>query len=228
MQPLTYMMFGIDRNRVALVANFVLDDRPAPGEPKNEFGQHALLGTLGGAGKPYACRMIGAMVLLMMQHTDPEAMRKHTFGAVTPAQMIGRGDGPAGPMDIDALLPIHLMLSLASDGQSLEIEQRDEQKQVVPGAGNTVPVSDLAARGADGAATVIGAIVLDTLMGLYPAVFAPYPALLEPFLHLRPPVPDTSRDTSEVAERARLLQEEKRKMAKLLDDMEKGLKPDDD
>jgi hypothetical protein len=177
MQPETYMAFSVDRQGVALVADFTMNEWPAAGEPPDSFVHYSYLHDLERVGRSYTCRLIGYMTIAMMQYTDPATMRRHPVGDVTPAGLVNPDGSATVMVDPTAPMGTHVMLSLDVGAQALEIVERGRDKRIMPGTVRMVPVADLAQRGGDVAAIDIGAIVLNVLMSLYPSVFAPYPAL---------------------------------------------------
>ena len=106
----TYMTFGIDRQGVALVAEFVMNDRPGPGEQVETMLSYSYLEDLDREGQAYTRRLIGLLTPMMMKYSSPEVMGRYPVGPITPAtQIINHG---RAVVDDKALMPTHLMLGL--------------------------------------------------------------------------------------------------------------------
>ncbi|MFC0136059.1 hypothetical protein CR105_01865 [Massilia eurypsychrophila] len=174
----TYMTFGIDRQGVALVAEFVMNDRP--GQQIESMLSYSYFEDLDREGRDYTRRLIGLLTLMMMQYSSPEVMSRHAVGPITPATQIITHGSAVGVVDENALMSTHLMLSLdpAAEALELEIVERGGDKRILRRvAVRRVAAADLAERGGDAAAMDVGAIVLEMLKDLYPASFAGFPTL---------------------------------------------------
>lgn len=203
-----HMIFGIDRRGSALVVSFMQkwSHREQPvGSPN-----HLPLEMLSSKGRQYVCRALGEMTLGVLAIHHPDAMQPYDgFKHISPAPLYDPQSNVAHLVpDLGAVLPICVAIGVSDDSASLEFAEYDDAQRALPGTVRSRSFGELAALEPNAAAEIIGSDVLATLTRLYPAVL----------VYL---------DTPEVAERARLLQEEKHKMGKLLDDMAKGLKPDD-
>ena len=206
-----YMAFGVDRRGIAIASIPIVHEN---GRAVRSFPNHFFLDQMTEKGADFTRRMLGDIAISFMCRTHRDATRRYVFEPVAATRLFDDDSNVSRLVpDRDAVLPILVAVGLSDDGLSLETAEHDDAHQALPGTVRTTPLRELEARGPDGAATQVGNDVLGTLIRLYPAVFASYPALY---------------DTPEVAERARLLQQEKRKVAKWLDDMENGRKPDDD
>lgn len=172
----SHMTFGVDRRGTAIVAMALSqwwhEDRP------DGFAMHLPLELLAPKGRQYVCRALGNMALGSLACYHREIMTLYVFAPITPSPLFDPASNVTHLVPEPGVrLPIHTALGLADDEQSLEFSENDEANKALPGTVRSVPLVELEKLGPDGAATQVGYDVLDTLMRLYPAVFAPHPQL---------------------------------------------------
>jgi hypothetical protein len=203
-----FFTFGIDRRATALVATF-LHKWPHLEQPVGT-PNHLPLQMLSAKGWQYVFRALGQMTLQALPIHHPDAMRPYdAFTRISPAPLYDKDSNIENlVLEPGVILPVHVAVGLADNGMSLEFAEHDDANRALPGTTRTVPLVGLAAMEPDAAAERIGADILATLTRLYPAVL----------VRLRD-------DATGVVERSQLLDEEKRKMAKTLDNMDKGRDP---
>lgn len=177
MQRETYMAFAVDRGGVALVADFTMNEWPDPGEGSDSFVHYSYLRDLDNAGRSYTCRLIGLLTLHMMKYAEPAFMRQHPVGDVTSAGQIVPDGSITVPVHPTSQLSTHVMLSVDVIAETLEVVQRGSDKKILPLTARAIAVAALEQGTGDDAAVLVGEIVLDTLAGIYPAIFAAYPSL---------------------------------------------------